>query len=81
MQTAESGGKLVTAGSESPDVAVCPDCRSIVVKRTRKTQGGGTIYLYRHKRGVGVGCPRRYRQRQEPGTSSGRARSGKGFEE
>jgi hypothetical protein len=61
MQTAKSGGKLVTAGPESPDVAVCPSCMGIVVKRTRKTLGGGTTYFYRHKRGVGAECPRRYR--------------------
>lgn len=60
MQT-KSGGKLVTAGPESPDVAVCPSCTGIVVKRTRKTQGGETTYSHRHKRGVGAGCPRRYR--------------------
>jgi hypothetical protein len=61
MQAAMVKGKLVQAGSESPDVAVCPSCKGMVVKRSRKIQSNETIYFYRHKRGVGAGCPRRYR--------------------
>jgi len=61
MRTALVEGKLVPAGPESPDVAVCPSCKGMVVKRSRKRQGGQKTYFYRHKRGVGVGCPRRYR--------------------
>jgi hypothetical protein len=61
MRTALVRGKLVPAGPESPDVAVCPSCKGMVLKRSRKRQGGGTTYFYRHKRGVGKGCPRRCR--------------------
>jgi hypothetical protein len=61
MRTAMAKGKLVQAGPESPDLAICPSCKGMVVKRSRNRQGGETTYFYRHKRGVGTGCPRRYR--------------------
>jgi hypothetical protein len=61
MRTAMVKGRLVTAGPESPDLAVCPFCRGMIVKRKRNGQGGETTYFYRHKRGVGPECPRRDR--------------------
>jgi hypothetical protein len=61
MQTAMAKGKLVPAEPESPNVAVCPSCKRMVMKRSRKRQGGQTTYFYCHKRGVGIGYPRRYR--------------------
>jgi hypothetical protein len=60
MQAAMVEEKLVQASSESPDVAVCPSCKGEVVKRSRKRRAGQVSYFYRHKRGVGVGCPQRY---------------------
>jgi len=61
MQMAMVKGKLVPAGPESPDVAVCPSCKGMVVKHSRKRRDGQTTYFYHHKRSVGIGCPRRYR--------------------
>ena len=61
MQTALVKGKLVPAGPDSLELAICPSCKGMVLKRSRKRHDGGTTYFYRHKRGVGIECPRRYR--------------------
>jgi hypothetical protein len=60
MQKALANGRLVSAGPDSPKVAICPSCRGTVEKRRRRRLDGSTTYFYRHKRGVGKGCPRRY---------------------
>jgi hypothetical protein len=61
MKEAEVKGKLVVAGPEAPDTGVCPHCGGVVQKRRRRRMGGGVTYFYRHNRGQGKGCPRRYR--------------------
>jgi hypothetical protein len=61
MREAEVNGKLVIAGRDAPDTAVCPDCRTEVQKRRVRRMDGGVTYFYRHKRGQGKHCPRRYR--------------------
>jgi hypothetical protein len=61
MQDARVKGKLVIAGPDAPDVAVCPDCGGEVRKRKRSRMDKGVTYFYRHKRGQGKHCPRRYR--------------------
>ena len=61
MQQAKFEGELVTAGPESPHVARCPACGEEVHKRKRRRDDGGTVWFYRHRIGVGVGCPLRYR--------------------
>jgi hypothetical protein len=61
MKNAEVNGKLVSAGPDTPDVAICPDCGAEVRKRRRKCMGGRVTYFYRHRRGQGKECPRRYR--------------------
>jgi hypothetical protein len=63
MKEAEVNGKLVVAGPKAPDTAVCPDCGAEVQKRKRKCMGGTVTYFYRHMRGQGKDCPRRYRRR------------------
>jgi hypothetical protein len=60
MRKALADGKLVAAAPDSPEVAVCPSCGGVVTKRERQKLDGQTTYFYRHKRGVGQGCPRRY---------------------
>jgi hypothetical protein len=59
MQDAKVGRRLVVAGPDSPDVAVCPACGGQVKKRKR-TDGGKTTWFYRHRTGADD-CPRRYR--------------------
>jgi uncharacterized protein with PIN domain len=61
MRKARVNGKLVAADPEAPQKAVCPDCGGEVHKRSRKKMRGGVTYFYRHKRGVGKECPKRYR--------------------
>ena len=61
MKQAEVDGKLVTAGPEAPDTGVCPDCGGEVQKRRRSRMDGSVTYFYRHKRGQGKDCPKRYR--------------------
>ena len=61
MKKAVVNGKPVVAGPDAPDVAVCPECGSEVWKRRRKCMDGKVVYFYRHKRGEGKDCPRRYR--------------------
>ena len=61
MKEAVVNGKLVVAEPNAPDTAVCPDCGTEVQKRHVKRMDGGITYFYRHKRGEGKGCPRRYR--------------------
>lgn len=60
MRKALVEGKLVLAGPDSPNAAVCPSCGGVVKKRKRRRLDGKTTYFYRHKRGVGEGCPQRY---------------------
>jgi hypothetical protein len=59
-RVAVANGKPVLAAPASPDVAQCPACGGEVCKR-RRTDGGRTTWFYRHRQGVGDGCPRRYR--------------------
>jgi hypothetical protein len=61
MKEAAANGKLVVAGPDAPDAAVCPDCGTEVRKRQVTRMDGSVTYFYRHKRGEGKGCPRRYR--------------------
>jgi hypothetical protein len=61
MKQAEVEGKLVTAGPRAPEMGVCPDCGGEVQKRRRSRMDGSVTYFYRHKRGQGKDCPRRYR--------------------
>lgn len=61
MKEAELNGKLVVAGPDSPDTAICPDCGTEVKKRRRARMDGTVSYYYRHKLRQGKDCPRRYR--------------------
>jgi hypothetical protein len=61
MKRALVNEELVTAGPDTPDVAICPDCGTEVRKRRRTCMDGSVTYFYRHKRGEGKDCPRRYR--------------------
>jgi hypothetical protein len=61
MKEAEVNGKLVVAGPKAPDAGVCPDCGGKVQKRRVRRMDGRVTYFYRHRRGQGKGCPRRYR--------------------
>ena len=61
MRDASVDGLLVPAGENSPEEAVCPSCGGAVKKRKRRGMGGQVTYFYRHVRGVGDGCPQRYR--------------------
>lgn len=60
MREARWNGDVVAAGPESPQLAKCPSCDGEVEKRKRKRSDGDATYFYRHKIGVGEGCPRRY---------------------
>lgn len=61
MKDAQVNGTLVIAGPDTPDTAVCPDCGAKVEKRHRTRMDGTVAYFYRHRRGKGKDCPRRYR--------------------
>jgi hypothetical protein len=61
MQDARVNGRLVIAGPDAPHTAVCPDCSAEVQKRKRTCMDQSITYFYRHKRGQGRDCPRRYR--------------------
>ena len=61
MKEAVVDGKQVVAGPDAPDTGVCPDCDGELRKRSRKRMGGGITHFYRHVRGQGKDCPRRYR--------------------
>lgn len=60
MRQARVGNRTVTASPESPEVARCPACGTEVQKRKRRTMDKTTTWFYRHKRGLGKGCPNRY---------------------
>jgi hypothetical protein len=60
MRKALVNGKLVAAALDSSEVAVCPSCGGMVTKRKRRKLDGQTTYYYRHNRGVGQDCARRY---------------------
>ena len=59
MRDAMIDDRQVLASPEAPDVATCPACGGEVRKRKRR-DGDQVTYFYRHKAGVGDGCPRRY---------------------
>ncbi len=56
-----NGSKLITAGPDAPTTATCPDCGGAVTLRKRNRMDGTSTYFYRHTRGQGHDCPRRYR--------------------
>lgn len=58
MQLARFEGELVTASPESPWAAQCPACGEEVCKR--RWDDRETVWFYRHRIGVGDGCPLRY---------------------
>lgn len=60
MQDAMVNGQLIQADPDSPEKAQCPACGGIVTKRKRRRMDGTVVHFYRHDRGEGVGCPRRY---------------------
>jgi hypothetical protein len=60
MLEAKVNGVLVKAGPKSPDVAECPACKGEVRKRKRRVGRRRYVYFYRHRVGVGDGCPLRY---------------------
>lgn len=60
MREAEVNGKRVVATPDAPDVASCPGCGTEVQKRRVTRMDGTVTYFYRHKRGQGKDCPRRY---------------------
>jgi len=61
MREAVRNGERVVAGPDAPDTAICPECGAEVLKRKRTCMDGTVVYFYRHKRGKGKDCPRRYR--------------------
>jgi hypothetical protein len=61
MREAKVEDKIAVAGPDTLDVAECPVCGGEVHKRKRRRMDGGSSYYYRHKRGVGEDCPKRYR--------------------
>lgn len=61
MVKARVNGKLVVAGPDAPEEALCPDCGGKVRVRHRARMDGETTYFYRHIQGEGKNCPRRYR--------------------
>ena len=61
MQFAEVDGHLIQASPDSPEVAQCPACGGEVHKRNRKVGRDGHTHFYRHKAGIGLDCPLRYR--------------------
>jgi hypothetical protein len=61
VREARLNGRLVEAGPNSPEVALCPVCGEEVHKRCRKVDRRTSTYFYRHRAGVGDGCPLRYR--------------------
>jgi uncharacterized protein with PIN domain len=61
MRKARVNGRLVIAEPGAPDRGVCPECGAEVEKRRRKCMDGSVTYFYRHRRGKGKDCPRRYR--------------------
>lgn len=61
MLKARVNGKLVVAEPDSPEEGFCPDCGGKVRRRHRTRMDGDVTYFYRHVRGEGKHCPRRYR--------------------
>jgi hypothetical protein len=61
MKRARVNGKLVSAGPDAPDTGSCPECGGAVQRRRRTRMDGAVTYFYRHKRGEGKDCPKRYR--------------------
>lgn len=66
MREAEVDGQLVVAGPDTPELARCPTCGCEVQKRGRRRTDGQVTWYYRHKRGAGDDCPRRYWPAKQP---------------
>lgn len=61
MKKARVNGKVVAASPDAPEVGLCPDCGGRVKIRHRTNMDGAVTYFYRHMRGEGKNCPKRYR--------------------
>jgi hypothetical protein len=61
MLKARVNGDIVVAEPDSPEEGFCPDCGGKVRRRHRTRMDGDITYFYRHIRGEGKHCPRRYR--------------------
>ncbi|MGD2145444.1 MAG: hypothetical protein PVH41_01980 [Anaerolineae bacterium] len=61
MQEANVEGKLVAASPDAPATGTYPYCGAQVQKRHVTRMDGTVTCFYRHKRGQGKDCPRRYR--------------------
>ncbi len=60
IQSADGKHTPVTASPDAPTTATCPDCGGTVTLRKRNRMDTTTTYFYRHTRGQGHNCPRRY---------------------
>jgi hypothetical protein len=61
MQEANVKGRLIPASPDAPATGTCPDCGADVQNRHVTRMDGSVTWFYRHKRGQGKHCPRRYR--------------------
>ncbi len=61
MKKARVNGKVVAASPDAPEIGFCPDCGGRVKIRHRTNMDGAVTYFYRHMRGEGKNCPKRYR--------------------
>lgn len=61
MRDAKVKGERVVAGPDAPESGVCPKCGGKVQKRQVRRMDRTITYFYRHCRGEGKECPRRYR--------------------
>ena len=57
MREAKLNGKVIIAETNAPDIAVCPDYGTDVVKGRRTCMDGVVTYFCRHKRGQGEDSP------------------------
>jgi hypothetical protein len=56
-------GKTIQAAENAPQKALCPNCKGIVILRTRKRSNkpGDVTYFWRHESHVNPSCPARFR--------------------
>jgi hypothetical protein len=61
MRDPRVSGRLVIAGPGTPDTGVCPNYGVPVPKRRVRRLDGTITTCFRHKRGLGENCLKRYR--------------------
>jgi predicted RNA-binding Zn-ribbon protein involved in translation (DUF1610 family) len=56
----DATGLPIAAAAGAPARARCPDCKAVVILRSRSRRPGDAVYFWRHQDHVNTDCPARF---------------------